>query len=104
MDYLEVFKAHLKVSEAHNGAVGYHNGIAESALLEKHNIIIDAANEEQKIESNIKSKGKYMTGLLLIWAEKLRYKKLKTEIKNNYIMVLVGYLQDLPGVIKIANN
>ena len=66
MDYLEVFKAHLKVSKAHNGAVGYHNGISESALLEKHNIIIDAANEEKKIDSNIKSKGKYMTGLLLI--------------------------------------
>ena len=31
-DYLESFKAHIKVSEAHNGAVGYHTLLAAVAL------------------------------------------------------------------------
>ena len=99
-----MFKAHLKVSEAHNGAVGYHNGIAESALLEKHNIIIDAANEEQKIESNIKYRGEYMTCIFLIGADNLRYKQLNVDLNSNYIIGMYGYHQDILVVVKLLNN
>ena len=31
--YLEDFKSHLKFSEAHDGSVGYHPGLAASTLL-----------------------------------------------------------------------
>ena len=36
--------------------------------------------------------------------DNLRYKKLKTEIQNNCIMLLDGYPQDLTGFTKILNN
>ena len=42
--------------------------------------------------------------MLLRRAEKVRYKQLNTELKNNYIMGMDGYPQDLPGVIKLLNN
>ena len=32
-DYLEVFKAYLKVSQAYNRTVGYHPGLAIAVLL-----------------------------------------------------------------------
>ena len=31
--YLEAFKANLKVSQYHNGYVGYHPGLAVAALM-----------------------------------------------------------------------
>ena len=37
-DDLEVFKAHIRVSGAHNGSVGYHLGLSEIELQENHNI------------------------------------------------------------------
>ena len=46
---LEAFKAHLKVSEAQNGVVGYHPGLAEIKLQERHNITRNTASEDQKI-------------------------------------------------------
>ena len=42
--------------------------------------------------------------LFLSGAEKLRYKQLNIEIKNNYIIGLYGYNQDLSGVMKLLNN
>ena len=35
-DYLEAIRAHPRVSEAHNGAVGYHPRLSAIALQEKH--------------------------------------------------------------------
>ena len=43
-DYLEAFKAHLKLSESHDGAVGYHTVLAAIEIQEKHNIASDTAN------------------------------------------------------------
>ena len=54
--YLESFKTHIKVSEPHNGAVGYYLGLAAIVLQEKHNITSDTAQKEHNIESNIKSR------------------------------------------------
>ena len=45
MDYLETSKAHLKVSEAQNGAMGYHPGLDADKILEKHNITWDTEIE-----------------------------------------------------------
>ena len=42
--------------------------------------------------------------IFLSGAEKLRYKQPKAELKNNYIPGMDGYLQDLPGVMKLINN
>ena len=42
--------------------------------------------------------------MLLIGLDKLRYKQLNTELKNNYIMGMDGYPQDLPGFIKLLNS
>ena len=50
-DYMEAFKAHIKLTEAHNISVGYHPGLAAVALQEKYNISSDTANEDQKIEA-----------------------------------------------------
>ena len=41
--------------------------------------------------------------MFLNGAYKLRYKQLKTELKNNYTMGMDGYLQYLPRVMKILN-
>ena len=35
MDYLEAFKAHLKVIKAHNGSMWFHLGLAQARLPEK---------------------------------------------------------------------
>ena len=78
----------------------YQPGLFTAALLEKQNITSKATNKEHKIEDRIK----YLNCLLLRGANNLRYKKLRTELKNNYIMGLDGYLQDLSGVMKLLNN
>ena len=43
-DYLEALKVHLKVSEAYNGAMGYHLVLVAVALQEKNNITSGTAN------------------------------------------------------------
>ena len=55
-DYLDHFKAHLKVSDTHNGDVVYHTGLTAEAPPEKHNITGDDASEEQNIKANIKAR------------------------------------------------
>ena len=42
--------------------------------------------------------------MLLSAPDNLRYKQLKTEIKNNHIMGMDGFPQDLAGVMKLINN
>ena len=83
-DYLEKFKAHLKLSKSHNGSVGYHPELAEVSVQEKYNITSDTANEYQKIEANINSRERYLTCMFLSVAENLRYKQIKTELKNTH--------------------
>ena len=84
--------------------MGYHTGLSAIALQEKHNITSDTANEYQKIEANIKSIERYIACMFLIVSENLRYKQLNKELKNNYIVVMDGYPQDLPVVMKLLNN
>ena len=55
-DYLEAFKLHPKVSEAHNVAVVYHPGLVAVSLQEKHNITSNTTNDEQNIEAKIKAR------------------------------------------------
>ena len=43
-DYMEAFKAHLKVSESQNGVVVYHPVLASIIPQEKQNITSDAVN------------------------------------------------------------
>ena len=50
---LKAFKAHLKVNEAQNGVVGYHQRLAAATLLENYNITWETVIEEHNIESNI---------------------------------------------------
>ena len=33
VEYIEAFRAHLKLSEIHNGAVGYHPGLSSAERL-----------------------------------------------------------------------
>ena len=54
-----------------------------NGITEKKNIIGDAASEEKNIESNIYSRGIYLTYMLLSRTDNLRYKKLVTELENN---------------------
>ena len=42
--------------------------------------------------------------MFLSITDNLRYKKLKKDMKNNYIMVMDGYPQDLLGVMKLLKN
>ena len=42
--------------------------------------------------------------MFLSGSDNLSYKKLKKELKNNYIMGLDGHPQDLSGVMKLLNN
>ena len=51
-----MLKAHLKLSEAHNVAMGYHTGLSAIALQEKHNITSNTTNDEQNIEAKIKAR------------------------------------------------
>ena len=37
-------------------------------------------------------------------SDNLRYKQLNTELKNNYIMGMDRYPQDLPEFMKLLNN
>ena len=53
---LEAFKAHLKISKAHNEAVGYHPTLAAIMIQEKHNITSDTTNEEHNNAANIKAR------------------------------------------------
>ena len=71
-DYLKAFKAHLKESEAHNGAVVFHPVLAVISL--QKNIISPAksANKECNIEMNIKVREIYPTCVLIIGSDKLR--------------------------------
>ena len=55
-DYLEVFKAHLKLIKAQNIALGYHPGLAVVALQVKYIITSDTANKDHNIEANIKAR------------------------------------------------
>ena len=55
-DYLEAFKAHLKVTEAHNGVVVHHPGLSVIVLQEKHNITSNISSEDQNIEANIRDR------------------------------------------------
>ena len=96
MDYLEAFKSHIKVKESHDETVKCHPVLAVSALLDKHNITSEVTNKDQKIEGEIKAKEKYLTCLFLSLVDKLMYAQLKAEPKNNYIMGMHGYPQDLP--------
>ena len=54
-----------------------------NGITEKKNIIGDAASEEKNIESNIYSRGIYLTYMLLSGTDNLRHKKLVTELENN---------------------
>ena len=89
-DCLEAFKAHLKVSEAHNGVVGYHLGLSAVTQQKKYIITSDNTNQDQEIEANIKARERYLMCMFSIRAQKWRYKKLKTELKKNYIMGMDG--------------
>ena len=82
----------------------YNLGLSAVAIQEKYNIISDTANEDQKIEANIKAIKIYLMCMFLNRADNLRYKQLKTELKNNYIVVMYGYPQHLLGVMKLLNN
>ena len=53
---MEAFKAHLKISRAHNVAVGYHPTLSAIALQEKYNITRDTTNEEHDIVAKIKAR------------------------------------------------
>ena len=55
-DYLESFKVDIKVSKAHNGAVGYHLILADISLQYKQDITSDTSNEDQDIEANINAR------------------------------------------------
>ena len=103
-DYLEAFKAHLKLIKTRNGDFGYYPGLESATLLEKHNITRYASREEQNIKSNINSRERYLTFLFLTGADNLMCKQLKTVIKNNYIVGLYSYPQYRPGVMKLLNN
>ena len=59
-DYLEEIKVHFKVSESHNGVVGYHPVLAAVVIQEKKNITSDTSNKDQKIEANIKARQRYL--------------------------------------------
>ena len=104
VDYMEAFKAHLKVSKSHNVSVGYHPVLATISLQWKIYITSGAANKDQNIESNIKAKEICLTCMFIIRADNLRYKQLNIELKNNCIMGIDRYSQDLPGVMKLLNN
>ena len=52
-DDLEAFNVHIKVSKLQNGVLGYHLGLVEISLQEKHNITRDTAIEDHKIGANI---------------------------------------------------
>ena len=56
MDYLEYFKANIKLRKSHNGAVGYHPGLPLIVMQEKHNITRETANKEKNIETKIKTR------------------------------------------------
>ena len=96
MDYLEAFNVHLKVRKEHNGPIGYHPVLEVIVLQEKHNITSDTANEEQKTEENIKARERQLMCMFLSGSYNLRYKKLKIDIKNKYIMGMGGYPKELP--------
>ena len=65
-NYLESFKSHIEVIEAHNEAVGYHPSLAAVAIKENHNVNSNATNEEQKIKENTKARKRYIMCLLLV--------------------------------------
>ena len=58
MDYLKDFKKHLKVIKNNNGSVGYHPGLTEAVLLEKHNIDGNVASEYKKKDATIEERGR----------------------------------------------
>ena len=103
-DYLESFKAHIKVSEAHNGAVGYHTLLAAVALQEKCIITSNTANEDHKFEAKINTRDIYPTFQFLSKLDNFSYKKLNTQLKNKYIMGMDRHPQDLTVVMKLLNN
>ena len=92
-EYLEGFKSHLKLSKSYNGAVGYHPCLATEGIIDKHNITSESTSEEHKTNSNIKLREKSLTCMPLSESYYLRYKKLKTKPKNNYIFGLYGHSQ-----------
>ena len=61
---------------------------------------MDSLSADQNIKSNTKAKKICLTCMFLIGAEKLIYKKLNTNIKNNYIIGLKGNPHYLPLVMK----
>ena len=81
MDYLEALKANFKVSKEKNGAVVCHLLLSDIALQEKHNTTIDTANEDHKIEADIKSRERYLTCMFLSRSDKLRYNQLNIDLK-----------------------
>ena len=101
-DCIEAFKAHLKVRKDHNDSLVYNPGLVADAVLEIHKITKDAASEEKRINFNIKSKEIFLTCLFLIGANHIIKKQLNNELKF-YIMVINGYPQELPGVMKLIN-
>ena len=42
--------------------------------------------------------------MFLSGADNFRYKQFKKDLKNNYIVGMDGYPQDLPGVMKLMNS
>ena len=93
---------HLKVRKDHNDSLVYNPGLVADAVLEIHKITKDAASEEKRINFNIKSKEIFLTCLFLIGANHIIKKQLNNELKF-YIMVINGYPQELPGVMKLIN-
>ena len=56
------------------------------------------------IEANIKARAKQRIIIFLIGEDKLRNKKLNTQLNNNYIMGMDGYPQDLPVTMKLIKD
>ena len=102
--YLEASKSRIKVSESHNGAVGYHKLLAAVALQEKYNITSNTANEDHKVEEKINTRDIYLTFQFLSKLDNFSYKQLNTQIKNKYIMGMGRYPQYLLGFITLINN
>ena len=63
---MEALNVNIKVSKAHNGAVGYHPGLAAIILQEKQNITSDTANKDHNIEANTKDMERYLPCMFLI--------------------------------------
>ena len=84
--------------------MGYQTGLSDIAQKEKHNFTIDTVNEDHNIEANTKAREIYLTYMFLRGADNLKYKQLKTDLRNNHIMGMDGYPQDLLGFMKLLNN